>query len=109
MFDDVCFAMINLLFGWLLDRAYGLITLATQIRTLMGIHWAFTGTYLGTVDLTCIAHPCSDTDGCTCQRKNLTYAALAASSIVGRGGHRWSMGRVSHEISVVVVPIWLGQ
>ena len=49
------FAIIILLFGWLLDWAYGLITLATQRRTLMGIHWAFTGTYLGTVELTCIA------------------------------------------------------
>jgi hypothetical protein len=55
--------MIILLFGLLLDRAYGLITHATQRSAPMGIHWAFTGTFMGTVDLTCIAHPCSDTYG----------------------------------------------
>jgi hypothetical protein len=63
--QSCAFAIIILLFGWLLDRAYGLITRATLRCTLMGIHWAFTGTYSGTVDLTCIAHPCSDTYGCT--------------------------------------------
>ncbi len=57
------FAILILLFGWLLDRAYGLITHATQRRALMGIHWAFAGTYLGTTDLSCIAHPCSDAHG----------------------------------------------
>ena len=86
------FAIIILQFGWLLDWAYGLITLATQIRTLMGIHWAFTGTYLGTVDLTCIAHPCSDTYGCTCRRKTWTYAALAAARLIGRDGRGYLMG-----------------
>jgi hypothetical protein len=54
--------MIILLFGWLLDQAYGLITHTVQVRvravqrsTRMGIHWIFVGTYFGTVDLTCIA------------------------------------------------------
>ena len=53
--------MIISLFGWLLDRAYGLITHTVQVRvravqriTQMGIHWVFVGTYMGTVDLTCI-------------------------------------------------------
>ena len=49
------FDMIILLFGWLLDWAYGLITHAAQRSTQMGIHWVFTGTYLGTTNLTCIA------------------------------------------------------
>ena len=90
--QSCAFAIIILLFGWLLDWAYGLITLATQRCTLMGIHWAFTGTYLGTVDLTCIAHPCSDTYGCTCQRKILTYAALAAARLIGRDDQGYLMG-----------------
>ena len=47
--------MIILLFGLLLDRAYGLITHATQRSAPMGIHWAFTGTFMGTAALTCIA------------------------------------------------------
>ena len=57
--------MIIFLFGGLLvlDRAYGLMTHATQRGALLGIHWVFVGTFMGTADLTCIAHPCSDTNG----------------------------------------------
>ena len=61
--QSCAFAILILLFGWLLDWAYGLITHATQRSALMGIHWAFAGTYLGTTDLSCIAHPCSDAYG----------------------------------------------
>jgi hypothetical protein len=84
--------MIILLFGWLLDGVYGLITRATQRSALMGIHWAFTGTYLGTADLTCIAHPWSDTYAVHLSEENLNYAALAAGSIVGRDGWRCLIG-----------------
>ena len=84
--------MIILLFGWLLDRVYGLITHATQRSALMGIHWAFTGTFLGTAALSCIAHPCSDTYGVHLLEKKLSYAALAAGSIVVRDGRRCLMG-----------------
>ena len=47
--------MIVLYFGWLLDRAYGLMTHAAQRSVPMGIHWAFIGTFLGAAALTCIA------------------------------------------------------
>jgi hypothetical protein len=57
------FAMIVLYFGWRLDRAYGLMTHATQRCALLGIHWVFVGTFLGTAALPCIAHPCSDAYG----------------------------------------------
>jgi hypothetical protein len=57
------FAMIVLYFGWRVDRAYGLMTHATQKGALLGIHWVFAGTFLGTAALPCIAHPCSDTYG----------------------------------------------
>jgi hypothetical protein len=57
------FAMIVLYFGWRLDRAYGLMTHATQRGALLGIHWVFVGTFLGTAALPCIAHPCSDAYG----------------------------------------------
>ena len=55
--------MLMLLFGWPLERAYGLMTHATQKGALLGIHWVFVGTFLGTAALPCIAHPCSDTYG----------------------------------------------
>jgi hypothetical protein len=57
------FAMIVLYFGWRLDQAYGLMTHATQRGALLGIHWVFVGTFLGTAALPCIAHPCSDAYG----------------------------------------------
>jgi hypothetical protein len=60
------FAMIVLYFGWRLDWAYGLMTHATQRGALLGIHWVFVGTFLGTAALpciACIAHPCSDAYG----------------------------------------------
>jgi hypothetical protein len=53
--------MLMLLFGWPLERAYGLMTHATHSNAPLGIHWTFTGTFLGTAALPCIAHPCSDT------------------------------------------------
>jgi hypothetical protein len=87
--------MIVLYFGWLLERAYGLMTCATQRSASMGIHWAFIGTFLGTAALTCIAHPCSDTyEVHLLVNKYVSYAALAAGSIVGSDGRRCSMGEV---------------
>ena len=55
--------MLMLLFGLLLDRAYGLMTHASQRSAPLGIHWTFTGTFLDIAALPCIAHPCSDTKG----------------------------------------------
>jgi len=51
------FAMIVLYFGWRLDRAYGLMTHATQRGAPMGIHCVFVGAFLGTAALPCIAQP----------------------------------------------------
>jgi hypothetical protein len=75
------FAMIVLYFGWRVDRAYGLMTHATQKGALLGIHWVFAGTFLGTAALPCIAHSCS------------RYAALAAGSTVGRDGRKSPRGK----------------
>jgi hypothetical protein len=86
------FAMVILLFRWLLDRAYGLITHAAQRSTQMGICWVFTGTYLGAADLTCIKRTFSNTYGVLLLEENVNYLVLAAESIVGRSGQRCLMG-----------------